>query len=197
MLKPCDHVDATPLLSGFAAMQFKFLLFPAALYASASAEAQSFMTVEQAQAALFPGATLTPADFTLTEAEVDELIRVSRATVHRSRVKVWKASTGGWFVLDQVFGRDDRITYAIGLDAGGAVTGIEILICAPGYEGVREAPWRDQFVGAEFKDEAALPSRIANISGTTLSVEHITEGVRRVLATYALFIAPRYAQKTG
>ncbi|MDX2222100.1 MAG: FMN-binding protein [Rhodospirillaceae bacterium] len=178
-------------------MQFKFLLFPAALYASAEAQAQTFMSVEQAQAALFPGATLTPADFTLSEVEVDELIRVSNATVHRSRVKVWKASTGGWFVLDQVFGRDDRITYAIALDDAGAVTGIEILICAPGYEGVREVLWRDQFVGADYKNESTLPSRISNISGTTLSVEHITEGVRRVLATYALFIAPRYAQKTG
>jgi hypothetical protein len=32
-------------------------------------------------------------------------------------------------------------------------------------------------------------NQIATLSGSTLSTTHITEGVKRVLATYALFMA--------
>jgi hypothetical protein len=98
-------------------------------------------------------------------------------------------SGGGWFFLDQVFGRDDRITYAIGLDANGAVKGLEILVCESGYEGVRSPRWLGQFDGVTQSTAAGLGERIANISGTTLSVNHITEGVRRVLATHSLYLA--------
>jgi hypothetical protein len=170
-------------------MRFQLMLIPPALIAPAMVQAAAFLTVEEAQNAIFPGATFTPADLVLGKAQVEELLRVSRSTVLRSRVKAWKVSGGGWFILDQVFGRDDRITYGIGIDAGGAVKGIEILVCESGYEGVRSPRWLEQFYGVTQATSADLEGRIANISGTTLSVNHITEGVRRVLATHALYLA--------
>lgn len=170
-------------------MRWQLLLIPPALVAPAVAEAAAFLSVEEAQQAIFPGATFTPADLVLDQAQVEELLRVARSPVLRSRVKAWRVSGGGWFILDQVFGRDDRITYAIGLDASGAVRGIEILVCESGYEGVRNARWLEQFHGVTQSTAAGLDGRIANISGTTLSVNHITEGVRRVLATHSLYLA--------
>jgi hypothetical protein len=170
-------------------MRAQLMLIPPALIAPAVVQAAAFMSVEEAQHAIFPGATFTPADLVLDKAQVEELLRVARSPVLRSRVKAWRVSDGGWFVLDQVFGRDDRITYAIGIDASGAVRGLEILVCESGYEGVRGARWLGQFEGVTHATTAGLDARIANISGTTLSVNHITEGVRRVLAIHALYLA--------
>ena len=170
-------------------MRFQLMMFPAALVAAAPLQAADYLTIEQAQAALFPEATFTPADLLLTEAQVDDLLKTVAAPVFRTKVRAWKVSTGGWFILDQGMGRDDRVTYAIGIDKNGVVKGIEILVCLPEYSGIRSPRWRDQFIG---KQSFAFTD-IANISGTTLSVEHISEGVRRTIATYAKFIA----QKAG
>ena len=102
-------------------MRFQLMMFPAALVAAAPLQAADYLTIEQAQAALFPEATFTPADLLLTEAQVDELLKTVAAPVFRTKVRAWKVSTGGWFILDQVMGRDDRVTYAIGIDKNGVV----------------------------------------------------------------------------
>jgi hypothetical protein len=168
-------------------MRSQFLLVPAAIVASVAAHAEDYMTVEEAQQAIFPGASFKPADFTMSEDQVDALIKATNATVFRSRVKAWKVSTGGWFFLDQVPGRDDRITYAIGINEDGSLKGIEVLVCLAGWSGVRDSGWRQQFEGKLHRSGANLMSEIANIAGTTLSVEHIVEGVTRMLATHAMY----------
>jgi hypothetical protein len=164
------------------------MLVPAALIAAAPVQAEQYLTVEQAQAALFPNASFTPADFTMSEEQQDELMKAVPVPMLRSKVKAWKVSSGGWFFLDQVFGRDDRITYAIGLDANGAVVGIEVLVCDSGYTGVRAPNWRAQFHGRRHNVGPDLAKEFVNISGTTLSAQHIAEGVKRMLATHAMFI---------
>jgi hypothetical protein len=174
-------------------MRHGFFLVPAALLAVTTVRADDYLTVQQAQQLIFPGAAFTPHDLTLTDSQVDELERWSHATVFRSVVKVWKVSSGGWFFLDQVPGRDDRITYAVGLDPEGTVVSIEILTCVDAYNGITRPLWRDQFVGRKARVNDELNRQILKIdvlSGTTLSSAHVTEGVRRVLATYALFLAP-------
>ena len=54
-----------------------------------------------------------------------------------------------------------------------------------GYE-VRNPEWRKQFVGKTAADPLRLNADIRNISGATLSSRHVTDGVKRVLATYAV-----------
>jgi hypothetical protein len=154
-----------------------------------AAHAESFLTVEEAQKLIFPGATLTPADLTLAPAQVEQLIKATQTTVFHSKVKAWRVSTGGWFFVDQVIGRDDRVTYALGIDEQGAVKGVEVLVCVPGYDKVREARWLDQFRGKRYGDSGDLMGQVSIISGTTLTSEHITEGVKRILATHALFMS--------
>jgi hypothetical protein len=170
-------------------MRFQFLMVPALLAASPAAFADEYMTLAQAQQAIFPGASFTSADLTLSGEQVDQLSQRTQVTVFHSKVKAWKVSTGGWFFLDQVLGRDDRITYAIGLDSTGAVKGIEVLVCASGYDGVRSQDWLRQFYGSRSETISDPATEIRNYSGATLSSGHITEGVKRVLTTYALFIA--------
>ena len=58
-------------------------------------------------------------------------------------------------------------------------------LTAHGYE-VRNADWRAQFVGKNVSAPLKLSQDIKNISGATLSCRHITDGVKRILATYEI-----------
>ena len=97
-----------------------------------------------------------------------------------------------WVDLDGddlcVPGRDDRITYALGLNADGSIKAIEVLVCVAEYDQVR-GDWRRNFVGRRFS-RSHLGESIPNISGSTLSVAHMADGITRLLATHALFLAP-------
>ncbi len=170
-------------------MRFQFMLLLAALVASATVQADQYLSVEKAQELLFPGANFTRAFFSLNDSQKEEVIAEAQVTVWSRHVKVWRVSTGGWFFIDQVAGRDDWITYAVGLDESGVVIGVEILECLERWNQIRHPDWRAQFVGKR-RGKPDLEGDILNISGTSLSVSHITEGVRCVLVTHGLFVAP-------
>lgn len=142
-----------------------FLFAPAALTVPA-AQATAYLTVEQAQQSLFAGASFTPVDL-------------------GRRERVWRVSTGGWFVVDEVRGKHELITYALGIDPEGHARGIEILEYRESHGGeVRDAAWRAQFAGKSAADPLQLDRDIRNISGATLSCRHVTDGVKRLLKLY-------------
>jgi hypothetical protein len=147
--------------------------------------ANTYLTVEQAQQAIFPGALLTPTKIALTTEQQKNIESRCGVRVRSRELQVWKVSGGGWFIVDEVLGKHEYITYALGLSGSGAVKQIEILDYREtyGYE-VREASWRQQFVGKTASAPLKLDADIRNISGATLSSRHVTEGVRRLLATY-------------
>jgi hypothetical protein len=92
---------------------------------------------------------------------------------------------GGYFIVDEVVGKHEFITYALALADNGAVRQIEILDYRENYGfEVRSPAWRAQFVGKTSADPFSLDADIRNISGATLSCRHLTEGVRRLLATH-------------
>ena len=101
--------------------------------------------------------------------------------------QIWKTNDGGWFIVDEVVGKHEMITYAVGLAPNGSILGIEILeyVESYGYE-VAEAQWRKQFVGKSAKDPIKLNQDIQNIGGATLSCKHITDGVKRIAVLYDL-----------
>jgi FMN-binding domain len=101
----------------------------------------------------------------------------------------WKALAGdrllGLFVLDHVIGKHLYIDYAVALDTSGRVMRVDILQYRESYGGeVREPGWLAQFVGKTSSSPLKVGGDIRNISGATLSSLHLTEGVKRVLATY-------------
>ena len=151
--------------------------------------ANTYLTIEQAQRAIFPGASFTPLKITLTAEQQKNIESRCGVRVRSRELQVWKASGGGWFIVDEVLGKHEYITYALGLGASGAVKQIEILDYREtyGYE-VREASWRQQFIGKTASATLKLDADIRNISGATLSSRHITEGVRRLLATYEVVL---------
>jgi Na+-translocating ferredoxin:NAD+ oxidoreductase RnfG subunit len=91
----------------------------------------------------------------------------------------------GWFIVDNVIGKVERITYALALGPAGDVRSLEILDYREthGYE-VRNAAWRRQFTGKSAATSLELGDDIKNISGATLSCRHLTDGVRRLLALH-------------
>jgi Na+-translocating ferredoxin:NAD+ oxidoreductase RnfG subunit len=109
--------------------------------------------------------------------------------------EVWKATQRGrligYFIVDYVIGKHLVIDYAVALSAGGTVRQVEILNYRESYGGeIRNPDWRKQFIGKKPDSRFGLNQGIVNISGATLSSRHVTEGVKRVLATYAVCLRP-------
>jgi hypothetical protein len=155
-----------------------------AIVVPAAAHAEVYLTVEQAQQAIFPGAKLTPAAFTLTEDQRRAIEKRSDVNVRHLDLKIWRVAGGGWFIVDDVLGKHEFITFALGLNADGSVRQIEIMDYRESYGSqIRNADWRQQFVGKTAIDPLQLDRDIRNISGATLSCRHIADGVKRLLAT--------------
>jgi Na+-translocating ferredoxin:NAD+ oxidoreductase RnfG subunit len=151
----------------------------------ASGHAVTYLNVEQAQQAIFPGARLTSLPLKLTDAQRQAIQKSSDVRVRQTELKIWQVEGGGWFIVDEVVGKHEFITYAVGLNADGSVKQIEVMDYRETYGGqVREAKWRGQFTGKKFGAKLKLDQDIENISGATLSSRHIAEGVRRLLATH-------------
>ena len=172
-------------------MKVQFLLLPAAIAViGGPACAAVYLSVEQAQQMMFPGATFEAMPLTLTDDQAKAIEKASDANVRNKDLHVWKVSTGGWFIVDEVVGKHEFIPIALALDPSGTVKDIEILEYREAYgDQVRNPDWRSQFNGKRNGDKLILTETIQNISGATLSSKHITDGVRRLLATYAIAIA--------
>jgi FMN-binding domain. len=167
--------------------EFVFIALPATALIAPSAFAIQYLTVEQAQRAIFPGKSFTAAPVKLTSVQRKAIEQASGVRVLHDEQQVWRISGGGWFIVDEVVGKHEFITYAAGLTADGSVKQIEIMDYRETYGGqIRDQKWRAQFVGTTSKSMLKLDSDIKNISGATLSCRHITDGVKRLLAFYEI-----------
>ncbi len=159
-----------------------------------SAHATQYLSLEEAQKTIFPKATrFEPANVKLTKEQKKEIEKLSDMRMRTDEQKVWKAYVDkellGFFIVDEVYGKHEFITYSIGLTANGSVTQVEIMDYRETYGGeVRNPLWRKQFVGKTLKDPFILDKDIVNISGATLSSRHITDGVKKLLAFYKVTI---------
>jgi Na+-translocating ferredoxin:NAD+ oxidoreductase RnfG subunit len=144
-------------------------VLPAAAVASVAspAYAMEYLSIEEAQKQAFPSAQFTP-------------VQAGR---------IWKAEAGGrvagFFIFDRVVGKHLYIDYAVALTPAGAVHRVEILQYRESYGGeIRSPSWLAQFVGKNNSSALKINGDIRNIAGATLSSTHVTEGVKRILATY-------------
>ena len=163
----------------------------AAVMVCAPAQALVYMSVEQAQQLMFPSQTLAAMPLVLSAADIGAIQKDSGVKVYPGSLRAWKADRG-YFFVDAVIGKHDLITYAVAMGLDGKVRQTEILEYREAYGGeVRNARWRSQFAGRQHGDPVTIGRDIQNISGATLSCEHVTDGIRRILATYAVAIAGR------
>jgi Na+-translocating ferredoxin:NAD+ oxidoreductase RnfG subunit len=160
----------------------------AAAFAPAAeiAYAVEYLSAEAAQRTAFPDAsTFEPV---LTAADV-RLAIAREAGRFAVEPRVWRVRAGdralGWFMVDEVIGKVELITYGLALDTTGAVRSIDVLAYRESHgDAIRLAAWRAQFVGKHASDPVKVDADIRNISGATLSCRHVTEGVHRLLLLY-------------
>jgi Na+-translocating ferredoxin:NAD+ oxidoreductase RnfG subunit len=162
-------------------------LLPVAIYAVApQCVAAKYMSIEQAREQMFPFADQYVTQVLhLTPRQIQEIDTLS-VTGRGAQPLVWQALAKGkpigWLFLDQVIGKHELITYALGVNTDGSIRQLQILEYLETYGSqVRYPNWRDQFVGKTVKDPLRVDSDIDNISGATLSARHLTEGIRRLL----------------
>ena len=165
---------------------------PLALACAATpVQATQYLTVDQAQRALFPEADSFAATPVRLTAELKSPLQAEGAGRTRGNEQpAWTArlreAVVGHVLVDEVIGKHELITYAVGIGADGAVRGVEILDYRETRGGeVRDPRWRAQFVGKRQGAKLRLDEDIQNISGATLSCRHVTEGVRRLVTLHA------------
>lgn len=175
--------------------QISGLMLAAALPVTALIAAD-YISVDAAQKAIFPEADafqeiLLPQDAGRAQAV---LARAGPQPAH-GMVRIWTAMRGGVLVghvfVDEVIGRQSLITYAVGVEPGGSLRNLEILSYRESHGGeIRNAAWRGQFAHRSDLDQLRFRTDIKNISGATLSSEHVTQGVRWVLALWQTALRP-------
>lgn len=163
-------------------------LAAAAIYAVApQCLAAKYMSVDQARTLVFPFADeFVAKPVQLTPEQMQEIDKRSGVEGRSSTQYVWQALAGGkpmgWFFIDQVIGKKELITYALGINLDGSVQQLQIIEYLEVYGSqVRYPNWRDQFVGKTVKSPLRLDEDIANIAGATLSSRHVTDGIKRLL----------------
>ncbi|QWE12866.1 FMN-binding protein [Polynucleobacter sp. AP-Titi-500A-B4] len=150
-------------------------------------QAKIYVSIEQAQQILFPNKLMSKSPIIITD-DLQERMRVASSIRHPFQgERIWRTSDGGWFIVDEVVGKHEMITYAVALNAKGSILGIEVLeyVESYGYE-VAEVQWRKQFFGKTINDPIKLNQDIQNIGGATLSCKHLTDGVKRITVLYDL-----------
>jgi hypothetical protein len=158
-----------------------------AALAPAAAFAVDYLSADEAARLMFPEADRFEFREIVLDAAAMKRLDEQGVRVRSVRWPVRVVSrTGtplGYVVVDNVVGKFELITYAVGLGTDGAVRQVEILSYreSHGHE-IRLPAWRRQFVGKTAVSPLRLGEDIANISGATLSCQHVTDGVRRIVA---------------
>ena len=150
--------------------------------------ATQYLSVEEAQKAIFAEATkFVATPLKLTPDQMQQVEKLSGLPARSADWRVAAAYAGdkllGYVVVDDVVGKFELITYAVGLNPDATVHQVEILTYreSHGFE-IRNAAWRKQFVGKTASEGLTVGGGINNISGATLSCTHVTDGIRRIAA---------------
>lgn len=168
---------------------------PALVAAASPASATDYLSITDAQRALFPRAQNFAAfPITLNAAQLRQIRAIAGVSQRTAIPRVWRATSGGaplgWMLVDEVVGKHEFITYATAISPDGHVLGVEIMSYRESKGGqVRDERWRARFRGKSVSDPFKLNQDIPNISGATLSCRNITDGVKRILAIHAVALA--------
>jgi len=179
------------MLSRDAATGLVVTLTTAVSLAPASAFAVDYMSAEQAAKLMFPQADRFEPRTLALDAEQLRRLEAAGVSARSARWQVRLAQrdgvTLGYVVVDQVIGKFELISYAVGIGSDGAIRQIEVLSYreSHGHE-IRLQAWRKQFVGKGSAAPLRVGEDIANISGATLSCSHVTDGVKRIVTVIDL-----------
>jgi hypothetical protein len=172
------------------------LIFAALLPVPAVVAAADYLSIDAAQKAVYPDADAFQ-EIVMQLSPEQQTAILARAGVQPPHgvIRVWRATRNGILLghvfVDEVIGRQSLITYALGIDAGGNLLNLEIMAYRESHGSeIRNPSWRGQFAHRNDLDQLRFRTDIKNISGATLSSEHVTQGVRWLLALWQATLRP-------
>jgi hypothetical protein len=158
--------------------------------------AADYLSLDAAQKAVYPDAdAFQEVVVQQTPGQINALLALAGPQPPHGTIRIFKATRGGAVLghvfVDEVIGRENLITYAIGIDEDGALRNLEIMSYRESHGGeVRNPGWRAQFDHRASLDQLRFRTDIKNISGATLSSEHVTQGVRWLVALWQATLRP-------
>jgi Na+-translocating ferredoxin:NAD+ oxidoreductase RnfG subunit len=182
-------MDGNPKPRGW---QFIIVWISVALLSRSSVQAEHYLSSTEARTLCFPAADRFDNEaFRLTPEQMQAVEKRSGVKVRQPQVQMSSAWQGqqllGFVIVDQVYGKHELIDYLVALSPSGGVLQVEVMEYREKYgKEVRSPKWRSQFGGKTAHSSLKLNEDIYNISGATISCRNITEGVKRLLATYDL-----------
>jgi Na+-translocating ferredoxin:NAD+ oxidoreductase RnfG subunit len=177
-------------------MRYVPLIVLGACAVTAPVFATQYLSPEQAQKLMFPEADAFRArPVSLDAAQMRQVEQAAGLPARSAQWRVVAAYKGetllGYMVLDDVIGKFELISYAVGINPDATVRDVEILAYRESHGSeIRLPAWRRQFVGKSAKSgDLRIGGGINNISGATLSCTHVTDGVRRIAAVAQVALA--------
>lgn len=161
------------------------LMMPATVIVAAD-----YLSIEAAQKIIFPEAdSFDAVAIAPTPEQLRAMLARAGSQPSHGTIRIWRAVRSGaplgYVLVDEVIGKENLITYAIGIDTNGALRNLEILSYRESHGSeIRNPAWRAQFNQRSRLDQLQFRSDIKNISGATLSSEHVTQGVRWLMALW-------------
>lgn len=169
-----------------------------------SAQAQTaYFTPRTILAEFFPKSqAVTFERFDLTAEQQKRLTDILGYTPRKVSYTIYIAKTGeqvdGYAIIDEEKGQHLPITFAVQFDAKGAVTRQEIMVYRERYgDEIRDARFRQQFVGKQARSQLREGEEIIAISGATISSRSMVVGVRRALVLLDELVLKRPAKQPG
>lgn len=158
-------------------------IFPTVVVSASTAYAAHYLSLQEAQKLFFDSAdkffevSISPE---LRQPFLDQI--GSEKTNPRVFLAKSEQNSLGYVVVDEVIGKHELITYAVSLSLDAKIRRIEILEYreTKGDE-INTLSWKRQFEGKSAQDQLAIDQDISNISGATLSCQHVTQGIKRIL----------------
>ena len=159
-----------------------------------SVAAQVRMTKEDALSQYFPDAVIERRTTFLTQEQVERIQQQARARVE-SRILTYYVARRNDGVVGTAFFETQTIrtmpaTYVAVIDPDSSVRAVEILAFHEPDDYAPPGRWLAQFGGKSHRDDLFLKRGVQNIAGATLTAQALSDGVRRLLTSYEIVIAP-------
>ncbi|MGZ3691107.1 MAG: FMN-binding protein, partial [Pseudobdellovibrio sp.] len=155
---------------------FLFLPLFTAMNPALVAHAEIYMSAEEACKIFFANQIFTKKSYILNNDEKTKISELSDTQLKTNNVTYFSSPAGNAVFVDQVLGKHEQITYAVGVNKDGKIQGVEILEYRESYGGqIRKEEWRKQFAGKDKSSVLKINTDIKNISGATLSSTHVTD----------------------
>ena len=98
-----------------------------AISAPAIVEARIYLSIKQVKSLFFPKEVLKKSPIIISDDLQKKMRSISSVRHPFKGDKIWKTADGSWLIVDEVLGKHEMITYAVGINSKGEILGIEIM----------------------------------------------------------------------